>query len=761
MSATSWQKRAIAQLRAIEAATDGGLEVVDVLEPAEIGDQLKAFISVRCDNIEQTTDGIRYREREEFEVRVPAFFPYRRPSLYVSHRRWRGRPHVYASGYVCIYQAESEWQPSRGMYGFISRVDLWLERAAVGSLNAADVAIEPPVTTVRAETLVVAREDCPEVTDKPWLGYAELAVRDGRVDIVGWRTTPSERAAPAILLTDRMGPVFPAYVEGLLDDLAERGVPHGRIFQTLIDGAQLRDRSQPMWIVLGTPMRRAEDLSALQHLTVWEISPAMADALSVARSQADDAGEVAELRKSVQDSVIEWAETAKVSWCEVSEDRPEIVTRRDDRSPVADAFLGKRVVVWGCGAVGAPAAEWAVRAGASEVVLYDKDKVSPGILVRQPYVDEDVGLYKVDCLARRLEAIGRATVTANRKDLLASALLSDDWHDNADILIDATASASVRLRAEEANRFRPAPGATLAMMVGHDAERALAAVIPAGYPGLAEDVFRAAKLRACADKRLVGFADEFWPDHPRADLFQPEPGCSDATFRGSAVEVAGLTAILMRDAAPRLAVADHQAHAIFTALPSVEHPGTNHAEINVDASVRLPDSAGAYEIRLSATARKSLGKLMRQHASGAHPDDETGGVLFGRRDEIVDVIWIDEVGPPPDDSVSSPTRFDCGVKGVAEAVDQARKQSRDETGYIGLWHTHPNCDAVLSLVDVDGMFGLVHGHEDLPEALMLIVAGSARAKRAAAYVFVRDRAITTIAPVIVPLDRGQAAASSR
>ena len=80
------------------------------------------------------------------------------------------------------------------------------------------------------------------------------------------------------------------------------------------------------------------------------------------------------------------------------EARPEVTIRRDSGTPAA-WLAGKRVLVLGCGALGAPAAEICVRAGAAEVTVADNGIVRPGILVRQPYQDADIGQYKAIALA--------------------------------------------------------------------------------------------------------------------------------------------------------------------------------------------------------------------------------------------------------------------------------------------------------------------------------------------------------------------------
>ena len=71
-----------------------------------------------------------------------------------------------------------------------------------------------------------------------------------------------------------------------------------------------------------------------------------------------------------------WLEQATTTWIPVMEARPEVTLRRDSGSSAA-WLAGKRVLVLGCGALGAPAAEICVRAGAAEVTVADNGIVRP------------------------------------------------------------------------------------------------------------------------------------------------------------------------------------------------------------------------------------------------------------------------------------------------------------------------------------------------------------------------------------------------
>src|SRR3546814_10991725 len=62
-------------------------------------------------------------------------------------------------------------------------------------------------------------------------------------------------------------------------------------------------------------------------------------------------------------AVAKWMVEATVRWCTVLENRPEIVIRRDIESHTSQ-LRDKRVLLFGCGALGSAIAECALRAGA-------------------------------------------------------------------------------------------------------------------------------------------------------------------------------------------------------------------------------------------------------------------------------------------------------------------------------------------------------------------------------------------------------------
>ena len=311
-----------------------------------------------------------------------------------------------------------------------------------------------------------------------------------------------------------------------------------------------------------------------------------------------------------------WLEQATTSWMPVMEARPEVTRRRDSGSSAA-WLAGKRVLVLGCGALGAPAAEICVRAGAAEVTVADNGVVGPGILVRQPYEDSDIGQFKALALARRLNQIhADERVSALPQDIITTVLTDEMPASQFDLIIDAAANAAVTSRLEYCRAQSPGDWpAVLTMIIGHDARRGIVALARPGASGAGRDILRKLGLAACGDQagQLADIRDDFFPESPRAEFFQPEPGCSDPTFTGSAAETGALAAHLMTAGLDALAGragphADQPLSAAVVRLDAYDgagvHAGTRWLGWPDDAVAA--DEAGGYEVRISPAAIREM-----------------------------------------------------------------------------------------------------------------------------------------------------------
>ena len=79
---------------------------------------------------------------------------------------------------------------------------------------------------------------------------------------------------------------------------------------------------------------------------------------------------------------------------------------------------------------------------------------------------------------------------------------------------------------------------------------------------------------------------------------------------------------------------------------------------------------------------------LRQLRQQGFPN-ETGGVLLGYYDFNIKAVVVVKGLPAPPDSKASPTSFERGIEGLAEAVNEVSARTAGIVRYIGEWHSHP------------------------------------------------------------------------
>ena len=724
-------EHAAEQLAEIVQASDGTVQLHKAVPP---GAGYALFhISIRFDGIPRVDDGLRVRARERFVISVPPTFPFCHPVVLTPHRRFAGFDHVQWSCQLCLYRSSADWHAEDGMYGFITRLDAWIRDAADDNLDPDDAALHPPVAYPSVDRLIVPCADAPLASNSPWFGFAELRERSHRTEIVGWRSlggTVPDHSALAILLHERLPFEYPETVHALLEELKTHDIEYVPFILALASHANRSPSGSPLLIVLGTPMRRVvAGGRALQHLAVWQVSTDDADQLrrlAVGRGGAGDP----EWDDAVS-SVVRWSMSANVGWCQVQEMRPEVTQRRDHSSAMS-WFCGKRVAIWGCGAVGTHVAESVVRAGAAGVELVDNKTVTPGILVRQGFEDADIGRSKVDALADCLKRIAPdLEVTMPTADLIRR-IQGPDPLPAVDLLIDCTASGAVRtvLEAALAELGRRPPIAAIALDAG--AASAMGTLSMPGHSGGTLDLVRRLKLEACRSDELSSFLDAFWPLAPARETFQPEPGCSEPTFVGSNADLAILSARLLNATAHALRGPVSRR----TGVGWLCHTTGRLLDFPWPPDHSLTDHQSGYTVRVSRHAAREMQAWARRSSRTFGPDIETGGLLFGELNQAAGVLWVTDVEGPPPDSIAAADHFTCGVEGMAEAAKGRHCRFRGSVDYVGSWHTHPTSAPRLSDLDLTAAAQLLGDSAAARRTcLLLILSGDPDNPAFGAYAF--------------------------
>lgn len=758
---TDGQRQALEELQRIASINDSLQIVRQWHQPPN----LVVDISLDCSNLEAVEGGFPIMVRERFLLEVPPQFPFKIPSVCTPHTRWAGKEHVQWRRHLCLYLSPAiEWNPSDGMAGFIERLVLWVERAAAGELDAVGEPLHPPVAYPNAEAgFVVVRADAPRATeDTPWLGIGLLqVVTDGRSDLVGWRSLTEEwpegldeaRAAAgvgsevnnmalafAIMLPRPIAFEYPRTADELINALGDHGLGSEVVLGMLGVVAGINDRlsdddqagsSSPLYLLVGTPSRGVAGSSERQtHLAAWRLSAIGTTIAKLVPKRHSDVPELAQIGRRVLEIGEDWLKSATMSWARVFEMRPELVTARDVASPAA-WLLGKSVLVLGAGALGGPIAEACVRARASRVVVADKGIVHPGILVRQPYEDADIGEAKAVALAERL---GRIDPRVQVQPWVGD-VVTDLFHDASqppgfDLVIDATADRTVRSVIERRRAADEGSWPTLvSVLVGHDATRGIGAISRAGASGGPADVLRRLGLKARAEVggTLSDVVDDFFPDPPRDDLFQPEPGCSDVTFTGSAADVTGLAGQLLVGVLHALVDDDVDEDMLALVVRSPGPPSSDQPHetrwFRWPNDTVLESADNRWQIRLSARATSEMRAEVRRGARLRGSRVETGGTLLGGFDSAARVVWIDEATGPPPDSRLSEAYFEHGIEGVEEAIAVRRVATARVTSFVGMWHSHPEGPSSPSPIDESGMRELVWPVASAPPRALILIAG--------------------------------------
>lgn len=733
------QRKAIDQIREIAESSNGAIELLRVIEPKKSNDSAWAEISISCEGFEYADKGLKLRDRERFYLSIPINFPYAAPSIFGPDDRFALREHVtwVSHGVIlCIYySSDHQWQPELGMAGFLYRLIGWLERAAKGELDVNDAPIHPPIINEgRTKEFFIARADTPSFSDV-WVGFAELDhISEDRIEIVGWRKQPNLKnrtaVAPAILINSPFVSEFPEFVNTLITFFEARGISKNNLADLFLFHAVYERSSRPIYVVFGVAMRGVVgSQDRRQHLVVWRIDKNIANRLrklaTKYRKLTDQ--RIEKIVKSGTEAIDQWAKsTDRLSWCKVMEQRPEVTTRRDHASG-SSWFLDKSATIWGCGAIGSVAAEYLVRAGIRKLVLVDREKITPGLLSRQNFLDQDIGSCKSEALKARLAQIDPSTeITAKTTDILKIEGNSIDELLIGDVLIDATASSLITHKLENIRDQQSFPAMSIISLgVDNQAKSFLMTLSPIHYSGGPFDLMRKIHIEIAKSSKNKEMIEAFWPSDDQ-EWFEPEPGCSSPTFVGSAADLAALTGAMVSLAGEVMINNPVNGVAYIGHRPSLDGLNRNTLGFEYPPDLVLDCQDTGYQIHVSPEAKEEMNKEIRRAAKGKGKGKETGGILFGERNDLLKIIWISEASGPPSDSRPSKSEFICGVKGVREQHIKRLRQSKGHVGFVGTWHSHPSTSALPSMIDIKTMNELVSGPGATARKAVLVIIGKAK-----------------------------------
>lgn len=534
---SAWQTRLLGELRLL--ARDRPRDVRIVRQPQPDSDGAVVLrLRFHTADIPRSPSGLELADDEEFIVKIgpSLFLP---PRAEIDHTRFLGFPHVLQGQRLCIYLDPSrEWRPSDGIAGFLNRLWDWLTDAAAGKFDPSTAmyhAVGGVLHRAEDTPTIIAREPGPSGQHQ----IARLVTRSPHRYDLTYSTDHDGHRTPVFALASD----FPfsaastfALLLTLLDDpyldRAEgrppRVTPQSPAFLTALLASALRNPDDSeQYFVLAVP----HPAGGPHHLLGGRLPAATANVL---RYLAKKHGTAVDIDLATINADI------PIEWCNMSDERTEVTTRRDDNRPV-NGFRGKTIHIWGCGGLGSWLAEFIARAGASTITLCDPGTITGGLLVRQNYTETDIGQTKAHALATRLRAI--------RDDLTVTVAEGYMPHDDqtavlaADLILDATVSHGTTMCLDTlAGEERKA----LIAQVGTDARTGtlgIANICTPGSPWAPSAIDDQAGRAVLVDGELELY-HPLWQETADGDELIPTRGCSLPTFHGSAADLAAVAATL-------------------------------------------------------------------------------------------------------------------------------------------------------------------------------------------------------------------------
>lgn len=529
---TSDQSRALAEIRRLSS----GQTIRYAGQVMQETDLLVA-IDVATAQFPTVAGGLPVHASERLYLRISSAYPDVPPEVHIDHDRWEDHPHVLQGKRLCIYlDPAAEWNPLEGMRGFFRRLWDWFADAIANRFDPA-AALYHPVggvfhRTPGAPTVVVTE---PLGEESAGFDVSKILLRQrtsSRADLLSWQVPPAELSDGTFRgVLVKLSNSMPKGGGYRLSDLAvtirgqETRSQRRELLNTITKTARTLGPEQHLQVIIAVPNRHLTG-EARFHLIGWRLpQPMVETAVDLARNRRSH-------------KVPATDDEPQVEWTYIDDGRAAMTTRRDEGRPVG-WFAGKRIELWGCGALGSWIAENLVRAGASTITLRDTGYVTRGLLIRQNYTEDDVGRPKVEALAGRLRTISD-DVTVDPVQGLAQLGLRQSAT-SVDAIIDCTVNTAVAVALERHQSKRRLRTPVIQLATDDETATLGLLTVSTGQPDMPTNLIdRTVRDAAYADPSLKPY-QAFW-DREHHPPLTPTHGCSVPTFRGSVADASAVAA---------------------------------------------------------------------------------------------------------------------------------------------------------------------------------------------------------------------------
>lgn len=123
---------------------------------------------------------------------------------------------------------------------------------------------------------------------------------------------------------------------------------------------------------------------------------------------------------------------------------------------------------------------------------------------------------------------------------------------------------------------------------------------------------------------------------------QPEPGCSELTFIGSQGDVTALVGMMLSKLGRELSRDNSvvaSSHLFTTSGVDIGNDDLREWDFYFDPDICLRENFDAYDVKIAPQAFRQLQAWVWQSEEIYGPLVETGGYIFGERNDAAQIIW--------------------------------------------------------------------------------------------------------------------------
>lgn len=367
------------------------------------------------------------------------------------------------------------------------------------------------------------------------------------------------------------------------------------------------------------------------------------------------------------------------------------------------ADIDRKICIIGVGALGSQIANNCVHAGYGQWTLVDNDILWPHNIARHILTRNSIGCFKASEMSGLLNniTVGNPTTAICENALVGSDILNDTLL-RSDLIVDASAS--------------PAMERYLAIDAKSGARKVSFFMNPTGTATVM--LLENAEASIRLDMLEMQYISELLHDENlKEHLSIPDTLSYSGTCRS-------ITSKLSQDSIAISAAICSRALKKYTALRDGRIVIWNHDDDSVLAIQIVVNDWIEFIINgWKVYLYKPLQQAIGEQRTSSLPN-ETGGVLIGAFDLSRKYLYIVDQIEAPNDSISSPTSFIRGCKGLEEHLKAIERVVLDNLYYIGEWHSHPNSSTQMSGDDKILMSAITEYNRELCRPSCMIIAGS-------------------------------------